>query len=123
METRDTLLGRTDTKPNISTLRIIGSMVYKKIHVIPRLQRMTPRASTGYLVGYQAWNIHADGRDRRHLPARARLVHVRWLIRDPGKYPNARTDVDINFINHFGQYLFYSIPVKELKMDPLHPPV
>ncbi|KAJ5359242.1 uncharacterized protein N7496_011655 [Penicillium cataractarum] len=44
-------------KANLANLRVYGSLTYCRIRKIPRLQKISPRAEVGFLVGYVASNI------------------------------------------------------------------
>ena len=45
-------------KPNIGNLKVFGCKAYRRIDHIPRTEKLKPRAETGYLVGYEGWNIY-----------------------------------------------------------------
>ena len=44
-------------KPDLSNLRIFGCKAYRRLSQIPKLDKLEPRAETGYFVGVQASNI------------------------------------------------------------------
>ena len=48
------LMGR---RPDLAYLYLFGCKAYSLIHKIPRKQKLEPRASIGYLVGYDSTNI------------------------------------------------------------------
>lgn len=45
-------------KPDLAHLYIYGCKAYSLIHGIPRKQKLDPRASIGYLIGYDSRNIY-----------------------------------------------------------------
>ncbi|KAJ5135505.1 uncharacterized protein N7515_004783 [Penicillium bovifimosum] len=59
-------------KPDLSDLRIYGCKAYVRIHNIPKLSKLAPRAEVGYLVGYDASNIW-----RIWVPGKKRVIRAR----------------------------------------------
>ena len=49
--------GTPPPRANVANLRLCGCLAYVRNQKIPRLDKMEPRAETGYLVGYTASNI------------------------------------------------------------------
>ena len=65
------LLGK---KPDLSHLFIIGCKAYSLNHGIPRKDKLAPRASIGYLVGYDSTNIYRIWDPARGVVFRTRDV-------------------------------------------------
>ncbi|KAJ5369326.1 uncharacterized protein N7496_009086 [Penicillium cataractarum] len=56
-EARKDFGGERMKKASLANLRVYGSLTYCRIRHIPRLQKTSPRAEIGFLVGYVASNI------------------------------------------------------------------
>ena len=67
----EAVLGR---KPNLAHLYLFGCTAYSLIHNIPKLKKPLPRASVGYLVGYDSSNIYRIWNPRTGTVFRTRDV-------------------------------------------------
>ena len=64
-------------KPDISHLFLYGCKAYSIIHKIPKKQKLEPRASVGYLIGYDSTNI-----DRIWNPQKGEVFRTRDVTFD-----------------------------------------
>jgi hypothetical protein len=71
-EARRDFGGERMKKANLANLRVYGSLSYCRIRNIPRLQKTSPRAEIGFLVGYVASNVW-----KIWFPARNKIDVVR----------------------------------------------
>jgi hypothetical protein len=71
-EARRDFGGERMKKANLANLRVYGSLSYCRIRNIPRIQKTSPRAEIGFLVGYVASNVW-----KIWFPARKKIEVVR----------------------------------------------
>jgi Reverse transcriptase (RNA-dependent DNA polymerase)/GAG-pre-integrase domain len=79
-------------KPSLAHLKIFGCKAYPLKHLIPKLDRLEPRAHIGFLVGYDSTNIW-----RIWIPSSNRIIRSRDVIFDEKDVYNP-VEVDINHL-------------------------
>lgn len=82
-EARRDFGGERMKKANLANLRVYGSLLYCRIRNIPRIQKTSPRAEIGFLVGYVAsnvWKIWFPSRGKVEVVRDARFDESRkWM--------------------------------------------
>ena len=71
----------TKKKPRLTHLHPYGCRAYPLNKVIPRLDKMEPRAMIGYLVGYDSTNIY-----RIWIPSQMRVIRTRDVTFDHSRF-------------------------------------
>ena len=104
----------TNRRPMAAHMHPFGCRAFAKIHKIPRLQKMSPRALVGYLMGYDSTNIF-----RIWIPSQSKVIRTRDVRFDDDTLYNPR-DIELGALQtHEVQLLYEELEIPDVIYDRL----